>query len=87
LSRCDNSARVQRAGSGGALDGPKSLASSWRRWTRRYSSQRDEFHLYDTIIKNSVELRPAGGGRLNHLEIAPFLWHKWLTHVYSTAHG
>jgi hypothetical protein len=41
LSRCDNSARFGAGGTNGrayASEGPL------RRWTRRYSSQRDEFH-------------------------------------------
>jgi len=55
LSRCDNSARVQWAARG-AHDWTKPLASSLRRWTRRYWSQRDQFHLAAFAVAK-------GGGR------------------------
>ena len=51
-SRCDHSARVQRAA---ATDRQSRPHDSSRHWTRRDSSQRDEFHLTFTAHRVRID--------------------------------
>jgi len=56
LSRCDNPA----ACSGGTARTNRSVCGKpLRRWTRRYSSQRDEFHHAKQIPPIGGEEKPA----------------------------
>jgi hypothetical protein len=59
LSRCDNSTRVQRVVKWLIA---RAASSSLRRWTRRYSSQRDESHLSSPA--RHFGSHPSDGNRL-----------------------